>query len=146
MAINIKNYTSQIAMEASVSRIERLLVRSGGNNILKGYDKDRELESLQFSMLINGNTVLFKIQAHRDVISKLMLAEYTRPTAKSHEIIAEQSGRTAWKIISDWVEIQLTMVQLEQMEMAEAFMTKTLNSKGQTFFEVIKKDGFKLLN
>jgi hypothetical protein len=144
--INIKNYTSQVPVETSVSKIERMLVNAGGNNILKGYDQDRELESLQFSLIINGNSVLFKVKAYRTVISDLLISEYKKPTDRSYELVAEQSGRTAWKIIHDWVEVQLTMVKLEQMEMAEAFMTKWLNpSTGKTFFDVVKHDGFKML-
>jgi hypothetical protein len=133
-------------MATSVSKIENMLVQNGANNILKGYDDDRELLYIQFSMVVNGNSMFYKITAYRNVIAKILLAEYTRPTEKSHQLVAQQSGRTAWKIICDWVEIQLTMVMLEQMEMAEAFMTKTITQSGQTLFEVVKAGNFKLLN
>ena len=145
MKINVKNYTSQVPVTTSVARIEEMLVDFGADNILKGY-REKALASIQFTLIINDNSSIFKIKAYPDIIEELLIAEYVRPTNKSYKQAGLQADRTAWKIVHDWVQIQLTMVRLEQMPIEEAFMTKMLNPKtGQVFFDVMKNDGFKLL-
>jgi hypothetical protein len=144
--INIKNYTSQINAETSISRIEKNLVKAGCNNILKSYE-DEILTGLSFTKIVNENTMAFKVEAKKKTIYKLLMAEYTRPTEKSKEIALQQSERTAWKIISDWIEIQLTLIHLEQADFLQVFLPYIFDHKtGKTFYNKIQDNGFKLLN
>lgn len=144
--IDIKNYTSTVLAEVSIGRIEKILVSVGANNILKQYNADRELESIQFSYEIDGNSTLYRLEAHIDAIEQLFLETYTKPTARSYEIAAEQAERTAWKLIYDWVLIQFSMIKLSQMRFEEAFFTKTLNPKtNQTLYQAFSEGKLKLL-
>lgn len=47
----------------------------------------------------------------------------------------EQSERVAWRIIKDWVETQMAILESEMVQMDEIFLPYMLNSKGQTVFE-----------
>jgi hypothetical protein len=144
--INIKNYTSQINAETSISRIEKNLVKAGCNNILKSYE-DEILTGLSFTKIVSDNTMAFKVEAKTKTIYKLLMAEYTRPTEKSKEIALQQSERTAWKIISDWIEIQLTLIHLEQADFLQVFLPYIFDhTTGKTFYNKIQDGGFKLLN
>ena len=60
--------------------------------------------------------------------------------------IPAQAERTAWKILSDWVEAQMAMIELAQVEFTEVFMPYLYNhQKQETYFEMIKARGFKAL-
>jgi hypothetical protein len=144
--IDIKNYTSSVPVEVTIGRIEKLLVSAGANNILKQYNSDQELESIQFSFVVNGNTNLYRLEAHIDIIEQLFIESYTRPTERSYEIAAEQAERCAWKIIYDWVEIQITMIKLDQMKFEEAFWAKTYNpATNKTLYQSFSEGHIKLL-
>jgi hypothetical protein len=49
----------------------------------------------------------------------------------------DQACRVAWRIVKEWLEAQMSMVQTEQMEFAEIFLSSLLNNKGQRFYEIV---------
>lgn len=145
LLMNIKNYTSTVQAETSVSRIEKNLVKSGANNILKTYENGI-LKGIQFTKELNGNTIAFKIEAKTEKIFHLLMAEFSRPTDVTRRNSNAQAERTAWKLISDWVEIQLSLIALEQVDFMQIFLPYVFDhSSGQTFYNRIKDSGFKLL-
>lgn len=47
----------------------------------------------------------------------------------------EQAERVAWRIIKDWIEAQMAILESKQVVFEEIFLPYMLNNKGQTFFE-----------
>jgi hypothetical protein len=145
MKVNIKNYTSTVPASRSVSRIEEVLVDLGAQNINKSY-KDGRLSALSFLVSVNGNTIPFKLPAKVSQVEDALVKSYKRLNPSTRRSIAEQSERTAWKICSDWVEIQATVIRLQQAEFIEVFLPYVYHiEKDQTFFEKLKGSGFKQL-
>ena len=144
--MNIKNYISTVAFETSVNRIEKNLVKAGANNILKTYDDNQILKGIQFTKELNGTTISFKVEAKTDKIYQLLMKEFTRPTEISKKNSLNQAERTAWKLISDWVEIQLSLIALDQADFMQIFLPYVFNlNTGKTFYSTIKESEFKLL-
>jgi hypothetical protein len=144
-SFNIKNYTSGVPASKSVSRIEELLVSMGAQNINKSY-KDGQLYAISFLVDVNGNTVPFKLPAKVDQVNAALKKSYKRLTSAAIRNINEQSERTAWKICSDWVEIQATIIKLQQAEFIEVFLPYVYKVEtDQTFFESLKAHNYKAL-
>lgn len=143
--MNLKNYTSSVPADRSIAKIEKLLVSIGANNINKQY-KDEQLVAVSFLVNVNGTTLVFKLPAKIAMVEKVLREEVKRPRAETYKRIAVQSERTAWKIVCDWVEIQATMINLQQAEFAEIFLPYAYDVKNdQTFYEKLKETGFKQL-
>ena len=69
-----------------------------------------------------------------------------RPQAGTYERIKEQSERTAWKILCDWVEIQCSMIHLQQAELAEIFLPYYYNPESnKTLWDQVKEGSVQLL-
>lgn len=145
MNMNLKNYTSTVPASRSISRIEEMLVAVGAKNINKQYN-DGRLCSVIFLVDVNGTTASFKLPAKIDVVEKVLKAEIKRPRADTYKKIEAQSERTAWKIVCDWVEIQCTMIKLEQVELAQVFLPYFYDPViDQTLWERVESGQIKLL-
>ena len=120
--MNLKNYTSTVPASTSMSRIMKSLVEAGATDISMKYT-DQICTAITFRMVIAGQVpMFFQLPAKIDPCFKVLYAEVKRPQPDTKKRIREQAERTAWKIVSDWVDIQLSMIQLEQAEPLQVFL------------------------
>ena len=142
----IKNYTSNVPPGRSVSHIEDLLVSHGATNVMKEFSNIGRLEGISFIIPINGSKIPFRFSAKTERVKEAMRAKIRRPRKETLKRIEDQADRTAWKILSDSIEIQLTLVDLGQRELLEAFLADAYDFKAkQSFFEKVKEGSIKLL-
>ena len=146
----LKNYSSTVAASRSVAWIEQRLVDFGASNISKRYDPaTKQLLAIMFQIPRNGMVYPVVLPARIPAAEKaLRKARSSRrpPTSEAEQRIKEQTERTAWKILADWVDAQLAMIVLEQVEFLEVFMAFLYDSKtGRSFFEQVRDNGFKAL-
>ncbi len=98
------------------------------------YDGDAMPISLTFTITFYDKPLQFKVPCNANGVLKAM----TKPRSgvpRSSQTIA-QARRVAWRIIKDWTEAQLAIVESQQAQMAEVFMPYVLdNGTGQTMFE-----------
>ena len=142
----IKNYTSSVPVGRSIQHIEDCLIRHGAKNIMKMYDADKKLESLCFIIAVDGKEVPFKLPASVDKVETVLKASVRRPNAATYARIREQAERTAWKLQSDWVDIQMSLVELNQVEIMQVFLSYVyFPAQKKTYFEKIKGSGYLML-
>jgi hypothetical protein len=144
--MNIRNYTSSVPAERSISQIERIIIEMGARNLMKEYDGSGKVDSISFSIKQGEGIVPFKLPAKCGAIKKLLLQGYRRPSKIQEHSAALQAERTAWKNLKEWVELQAVMIKLEQVEFMEVFMPYVYSlQKGKTFYELMKENNFKQL-
>ena len=152
MAINLKNYTSTVTASTSMANIEKYLVEAGATDISKKYE-NQICTAVRFRMIHKtpeapnlGTPLFFELPAKVDACFKVLWAEVKRPQPDTKKKIWQQAERTSWKIISDWVQVQLSMIQLEQAELLQVFLPYAWNPQTEkTYFQTIKDTGFKAL-
>lgn len=142
--MNLKNYTSTVPSSTSMAKIEKNLVAAGATDISKKY-QDQICTGITFRMLIAGQMpMFFQLPAKIEPCYKVLWAEVKRPNSDTKQRVREQAERTAWKIIADWVEIQLSMILLEQAEPLQIFLPYVYDpAREQTFFDRLKENQFK---
>ena len=146
--MNIKNYTSSVPADRSILQIENILIEMGARNIAKEYDEFGKVQSISFSIKNGEGVVPFKLPAKKEPIKKLFLAGHGRRRHTSDQVkgYEAQAERTAWKNVKEWVELQATMIKLQQVEFMEVFMPYIFSFEHQkTLFERMKGDNFKQL-
>jgi hypothetical protein len=148
MTTNLKNYTSEVPAITSIGKIEHCLVQAGATDISKKYT-DGVCTSVTFRMIVNQVPVFFQLPAKVDACFKNLWGSMTSrgQNQADRKKWMTQAERTAWKIICDWVEVQLSMIQLEQAEALQIFLPYVYDpTKDQTFYESLKSTNFKLLS
>jgi len=143
----LKNYTSTVSASKSISYIETKLAQNGASQILKLYDEEKRVSGICFIIPMNGFDMPFKLPARVKECEKVLLnnlSRRARPETKKR--ISAQAERTAWKILSDWVEAQMAMVELSQVELIQVFLAYVYDhAQNKTYFEKIKEKGIQKL-
>jgi hypothetical protein len=143
----VRNYTSTVAAEKSIDLIERKLVEAGASHITKEYDKDRRVVALSFTLLVDRKTMQFlpvSLPANVDACLEVLKARRKTWSVNGERADKEQAPRTAWKLLLDWVDVQLSMIEMKQAEPAQVFLPY-VKCGNRTFFQAIKDDGFRAL-
>jgi hypothetical protein len=143
MGKNIKNYTSAVPVDRTISCIEQELVKIGVSHIEKSYENGIPV-GIIFSVQL-PHRIKFRIPVNIDSAFDIIktIPEYR---TKKKDWLKAQACRTAWRIILNWVEVQVAMIQLKQAEAIQIFLPYVYDSKHeQTFYDRISSSGFKML-
>lgn len=138
----IKNYTSDVPVVRTISRIEEQLAEIGATHIAKEY-RDKVVSGITFSLPFQGRQPAYRIPAQPDVVFDILTKD-KRIQSRAIPSYQEQAQRTAWKIVGDWVEVQCAMVRLKQAEPMQVFFSCLLH-KGDTIYQHFIANGGKLL-
>lgn len=148
--MNIKNYTSSVPVERSIAVIESKLAASGASQITKLYDPKGRVTAIVFKFTLqNSRSYSFRLPARPQACFDAIWKEkclHSKPRPETKNTVLEQAHRTSWKLIQDWIDIQISLIVLQQVEFLEVFLPFAWDaSKQQTLFESFKSGGFKQL-
>lgn len=139
--MNLKNYTSNVPMARTVSRIEECLAEAGATGIMKDY-KDGILVALSFKVnLPSGKVMAIRLPANSDGVFSAMMKTVKRPRSSTAGKIREQAQKTSWKLMQDWVEVQLSLIQMEQADFVQVFLPYVWDGH-RTFYQQLKDKNF----
>lgn len=141
----LKNYTSEVPAANSLASIEALLVRFGATRIARQY-RAQTIVAMQFELPLESKPVMVKLPANVEIVLETLWTNYVaglRGSAKREkEDFRPQAERTAWKLVRDWVEVQLSMAQTSQAAPLGIFLPYVWDGR-RTFYEHVVERGFK---
>ena len=154
----LKNYTSEAPVSQTIYRIEQVLIRCGVAGIEKEYTPSGEVVAITFRIEIEpGKPTRVRLPVNVEQACNALWMDYMGddllPDGKiawrtrkrrTKESFKDQAERTAWKITQDWVEVQMSMIQMKQADFREVFLPYMWDGK-RTFFDAIKSNGFRAL-
>src|SRR5260370_2043301 len=114
---------------------------------MQEYDDDGTGKSLSFSLVFNGNTIGFRLPANWQAIQSIMLSEKPRMGSRWRPWMRseEQAIDIAWRVIKDWVEAQLALIEANQVKVEQVFLPYAITAQGNTLYEQIASDPHLLL-
>lgn len=92
------------------------------------------------AMSFRINNLFFRLPINIEGVYKALQKD--RNTPKKFRTY-EQASRVAWRIIKDWIESQIAIIQAGQAELEQVFLPYAQNQAGKTVYETIKENGFK---
>ncbi|MDB5268037.1 MAG: hypothetical protein JWP58_1077 [Hymenobacter sp.] len=142
----LRNYTSEVTPAKSQATIEHLLVQAGASTISKFFDDTKRCQGFFFQISVGDVPLTFKLPANADLVYQHFVASTRNLDAKKREQLRAQAERTAWRTLQEWVQIQLDMVAMNQVELLQVLMPYQFDQdKQQTFFQRVMNSDLKLL-
>ena len=138
----ILNYTTTIDAFKTVSEIEYILMKHKAKSIMKEFHGE-SIVGLSFLIDTGYNPVPIKLPVKTEECLAVLKKE-KRNGAKSVKDTREQAERVAWRILKDWVEAQMALLDIEMVRMEEIFMPYIVDQTGRTLFEKLEEKQFLL--
>jgi hypothetical protein len=139
----ILNYTTKIDAWKSVNEIQKIL---SCNKVTHSSIKNEGSfpVALSFTIDLKGQPLNFLLPCNYEGVLRRLKSDKKVPNSSKN---SEQALRTAWRIIKDWVEAQMAIVDSEQANIEEIFLPYLIiNTSGETLSsKMLKNDGLKLL-
>lgn len=128
------NYTTTIDVQKTLGEIQKILVLHGARKIMQDYDEQGHIQALCFQIVTPNGERGIKLPANVPAIYEVLKQQKKAKKIKTNPDYA-QAERVAWRIIKDWLEAQMAILEAQMVQIEEIFLPYMLNSKGQTLFE-----------
>lgn len=143
----LKNYTTDIPAEKSIAEIEKNLAANGVNRVMKEYGPTGKVERLTFSIKIVDRDLPFQLPAKVSRVLEMLHVQRAEAQRKRQRHLPQanesQAERTAWRILRDWVDAQMALVQIGQATLPEVFLPYLYDmEKAETLYERLQRTKF----
>ena len=152
--VMLKNYTTNKNYIRTIGEIEQVLAGIGAKMIMKDYDEFGAVKALSFVIPFKGRDIPIRLPARVDRIPGALrhhfnnnkdLSSSQKSLIKKAMTNVDHGRNIGWRIIQDWLEAQIAIMQLDQINMLEALLPfTTWNKNGETLYELLERNDFNL--
>lgn len=150
--MKLLNYTTKIDPDKTATEIARCLSMYGAQAVLTEYDKEGGFVSaISFRIEYGGNMRAFRLPCdYRPVFDILMKDKKKywdqQRQRKLESDMRSQAVRTAWRIVKDWVEAQMALVETQMVPaVGDIFLPYAEMRDGRTLAEHARDQSTNLL-
>ena len=137
----ILNYTTSISVVRTASEIQEILSRAGTKTVMIEYGLDRSPIAVYFEIDINNRRVSFRLPSQWQGVHRTL----QKSSAERRYKTEEQARKVAWRIIKDWTEAQVAIIEAGAADISEVFLPYMINpTSNQTLYEEFKSGNFLL--
>jgi hypothetical protein len=132
----LKNYTTKVPANRSVQEIQDMLQKHGATGMLIEYEPGTgRISGIAFQMTLGEQKIAFKLPLQwRE--AQLVMQE--QGNSRAHD--DDYCYRVAWRILRDWVSVQMALVEINMAQMQQIFLPYAMKPDGTTFYEAIMSD------
>ena len=143
--MSIISYTTTIDAYRTIGEIQEILVKHGAQKIMLDFEQGQPA-AITFALDAGSMRGLpIRLPAKPEAVERIL--KKMKAERKGNMKVKpdfEQACRVAWRLILRWVEVQMSMVALEQAEMAEIFMPYIMIKPDQSLYEQMRESRFML--
>src|SRR5215467_13511953 len=132
----ILNYTTTVDPNKTVMQIQNILGARGAKKILIEYENG-QVSSIKFSVMVHEQEVHYRLPSNAAGVLRAMQKQKVPFRYRNNE----HARRVSWRILKDWVEAQMALIEAGQAEIGEVFLPYALHPSGVTLFEYLSNNG-----
>lgn len=133
----IKNYTTTINVNKTIEEIQGILSKHGATAIMTEYDNGN-VTGLSFKIMTPRGELGIRLPSNTDRVLQVLKKQKKNNTKVKNTF--EQANKVAWRIIKDWIDAQMAILETEMVEMEEIFLPYIINNDGQTLYQAFKNN------
>ena len=152
--MGLLNYTTVIKSETTIAEVETMLAKAGATKILKEYDPNSNPDALVFEIDTAHGPLPFRLPLNLDNVMQTIndqTQQVIRKNGRSRRLVPEkffndraQAARVGWRIIRDWVEAQLALIEINKNPVEQLFLPYLWDvAKLETLYDKIARSKFK---
>jgi hypothetical protein len=124
------NYTTKIDADKTAGEIAKCLSRHGAQSVLTEYDpKDNFVTAVSFALRLGDRTIGFRLPCDWKPVLQILRDD---PKVRRSDVNQPQAVRVAWRIVKDWVEAQMALVETKMATTQEVFLPYAVMKNGRT--------------
>lgn len=133
----LKNYTTTINANKTIGEIQEILSKHGATAIMTEYSNG-EVIALSFKINTPRGEIGINLPANTDKVLRVL----KKQKQKNGQIRdnQEQATKVAWRIIKDWIDAQMAILETEMVDMEEIFLPYIINNSGETIYQAFKNN------
>lgn len=132
------NYTTSIDPERTVGEITGLLVRGGAQRVSLDY-REGQVSAISFVMPNAFGDRPFRVPARIEAIQATLARQHRAGKVERRHTTREQAARVGWRIVKDWLEAQLALVESGMASLDEVMLPYLLPDRsGKTMYELTR--------
>lgn len=128
--MGIKNYSTTVSAIKTVGEIQAILGKATAKSVSVDYEEGQPV-AIRFSLLVAAQEVWFRLPCNVEGVLRTMQRDRVEKRYRN----IEQARRAPWRIIKDWIDAQMAIIDAGQVKAAEVFFPYILQSDGQTLFQ-----------
>lgn len=128
------NYTTSIGVHKTLGEIQQMLVEHGARKLMYDYASDGHINSLSFTINTPAGETGIRLPANVDAVYETLKQQKKSGKIKINPDY-DQAERVAWRILKDWVEAQMAILESKMVTFQQVFFQYQLNNEGKTLYE-----------
>ncbi|MBA7560651.1 hypothetical protein ES708_02280 [subsurface metagenome] len=139
------NYTTSIEATKTVGEIQGMLAGHGAKSILIDYAADGQVEALAFKILTPQGEIGIRLPIDPEAVLKVLTNQNRLGKVPRRYANRPQAIRVAWRIVKDWVQAQMAILETEMVKMEQIFLPYAITKDGQTVYDLFEQRQIKML-
>lgn len=129
----IKNYSTEVDAAKTCGEITGMLAAKGARRVQIDYDETSQPIAVAFTFPVYGIPVYFRLPCNIDGVLKCLKTQKGVPWKQQTK---DQARRVGWRILKNWLEAQIAIVEAGAAQFAEVFLPYAVQQDGKTIFQL----------
>ena len=128
----ILNYTTKVNAHQTLGEIQGILARHGAKRIIHDYNDEGNITGISFLIETPSGVRGIRLPANVEGVRRALEKQRQKADIAHAE-------RVALRIVKDWLEAQMAILEAQMVQMDEIFLPYMLNNDGQqTLYEAYR--------
>jgi len=136
----ILNYTTTVPAARTIGQIQGELAAHGAKAVMMEYGEKGRIVALAFQVEGPAGPLSIKLPVDFDATLRVMQQD----RVPRRYLTEDHAYRVAWRVLKDWVEAQMALLETEMVKMEQIFLPYIIAGDGRTVYEIMAATKFQL--